>query len=136
MSRAVIAPEGAIRIVRAVEDEAGMARGVLMEKWRTRSRVVLRRRAALLCRAAGFSLPEIGAAMNRDHTTVLWILRGGKKKGRPMTNRERAKKSREARRAKGRCERCPDAPARPGRTTCEACAHAQKLRAAIRETYA
>lgn len=33
-------------------------------------------------RAMRFSLPEIGRAMNRDHTSVLWMIRGGKRRRR------------------------------------------------------
>lgn len=48
---------------------------------RRRSMVNIRRSAAALMRAWGFSLPEIGRALNRHHTSILWLLRGGRRKG-------------------------------------------------------
>lgn len=39
-----------------------------------------RRMVAKKLRNAGYSLPEIGRAMRRHHTTVLWLLRGGRTK--------------------------------------------------------
>lgn len=47
-----------------------------------RRRVMVRLRTAIATelRGRGFTLPEIGEAMNRHHTSILSLLRGGKHK--------------------------------------------------------
>ena len=52
--------------------------GVTVPEIRSRRRSVIsaKREATRRLRLSGFSLPEIGKAMNCHHTTALWRLRG------------------------------------------------------------
>lgn len=67
-------------LVRACR-EFGVSRDDIRGTDRRRSFVCIRREIARRCRAAGYSLPEIARALGRrDHTSVLWLLRGGRTK--------------------------------------------------------
>lgn len=55
----------------AVKDLTGASRS----KWHTRARVVVAREM----REMGYTLVQIGSAMMRDHTTVMYYLNGGSK---------------------------------------------------------
>lgn len=46
---------------------------------RRRSLMKVRREVAKRCKAAGHSLVAIGRVLRRHHTSVLWMVRGGKK---------------------------------------------------------
>jgi chromosomal replication initiation ATPase DnaA len=68
----------ALRFSEHVEElaaEAGVSLEVLRGPCRRRGLVELRRIVARYLRSRGCSLPEIGAALGRDHTTVLHLLR-------------------------------------------------------------
>jgi hypothetical protein len=52
---------------------------------RSRPLVELRRAAARYLRSRGCSLPEIGVALNRDHTTILNLLSPRRRQPRPAT---------------------------------------------------
>lgn len=58
----------------------GCSADLIRGPFRTRLLVDIRMAIARELRASGLSLPEIGKAMNRNHTTVLSLLRGGKRK--------------------------------------------------------
>lgn len=64
-----------ITIVEAVADECRVTPEVLISPSRAPMLVAARHRAMKIARDAGYSLPQIGRALNRDHTTVLYGLR-------------------------------------------------------------
>ncbi len=47
----------------------------ILSKSNTKSLVAARREIAVLARAQGYSLPQIGAALGKHHTTVLHLLK-------------------------------------------------------------
>jgi chromosomal replication initiation ATPase DnaA len=53
----------------------GIGRSLLFSVRRDRTLIDARRECAVELRKLDMSLPEIGKAMNRDHTTVLYYLR-------------------------------------------------------------
>jgi chromosomal replication initiation ATPase DnaA len=56
----------------------GTTREQIRGNCRVRSLAITRRFFARTMRAAGYSLPEIGEEMNKHHTSILWMLRGGR----------------------------------------------------------
>lgn len=61
----------ALRRGLALKDVTGASRS----KWHTKARVIVAREM----RQMGYTLVQIGSAMMRDHTTVMYYLNGGSK---------------------------------------------------------
>ncbi len=68
---------GLAEIIAETERRAGLERGALIGRSRAPDLCVVRRRAMYLCRTIrpDVSLPQIGRAMRRDHTTILTQIR-------------------------------------------------------------
>jgi chromosomal replication initiation ATPase DnaA len=67
-------------IIDLVARRHGMSIDVLRGKSRSAPLVRIRQLAMSEARDAGYSLPEIGRALNRDHTTVLHGIRRHRRK--------------------------------------------------------
>ena len=79
MSKALVAPDGAVEIAESVRGANSLPRDVFYSPNRGSSFVAaVRRMAAIRMYGAGYSTPEIGAALKRDHSSVVSMLQGGK----------------------------------------------------------
>jgi chromosomal replication initiation ATPase DnaA len=58
--------------------ELGVAVGDVRGPVRKARLAIARREVARRCSAAGYSLPAIGRILCRHHSSVLWMLRGGR----------------------------------------------------------
>lgn len=67
-------------VVKGILEEAAESFGVtipeILGKCRRKSKMAARRYVARELRALSWSLDEIGDLLRRDHTTILWYLRG------------------------------------------------------------
>lgn len=61
--------------IRIASDRTGIPPWQIVSPQRVREVVEARNLAALLMRRSGLSLPAIGAALNRDHTTIFYAIR-------------------------------------------------------------
>lgn len=66
------------RVLAYVQRRTGVDSGEILGRSRLRDHVRARWRVMRILRRMHYSLPQIGMAMNRDHTTVLYALRGGR----------------------------------------------------------
>lgn len=66
---------GMARIVYEVCAQKEMPVDRVIKKCNERAMVAVRREIAIKARAAGFSFPEIGRALNRHHTTILHLVK-------------------------------------------------------------
>jgi len=57
-------------------EDFNVHRSVLLSRDRSTWLVTIRRKIAAELRAANYSLPEIGKALNRDHSSIINLLRG------------------------------------------------------------
>lgn len=69
-------PRGLAEIVVIQANKYGFTLSQLRGPSRERGRLSARRSIARLARGEGFSFPQIGRALNRDHSTVMSMLNG------------------------------------------------------------
>jgi Bacterial dnaA protein helix-turn-helix len=67
---------GLERILFAVADEAGVSVNDLCSPSRSRTLVAARKKIAVVATEAGYSSTEIGHLLERDHSTILYMLNG------------------------------------------------------------
>ena len=68
-------PRGLAELVTIEAERAGFTIKQLRSNNTERQRVETRRRVAAMARLKGFSFPQIGRALNRDHSTIIYLLR-------------------------------------------------------------
>lgn len=67
------------RVLSHVEQRTGIGPREMTGFSRRREIVAARWRAMRILRRLGYSLPQIGGAFNRDHATVFYAVRGGRR---------------------------------------------------------
>lgn len=62
-------------IIRVVAEQNGMTYRDMLGKRRKQKHVDARNAVIIALRKGGFSFPEIGAVLNRDHSTIMHLLK-------------------------------------------------------------
>lgn len=70
-------PHGLAEIVVATCSVTGHTVRAIRSDCRKRPLVIVRRKISLAARDAGFSFPQIGRALNRDHSTIIHSVKIG-----------------------------------------------------------
>jgi chromosomal replication initiation ATPase DnaA len=70
------APAALSALVRSISTESGMQLADILGPNRSRRLFHVRRTIALEARERGYSFPQIGRALNRDHSTIVHAVRG------------------------------------------------------------
>lgn len=71
-------------IIREVAATCAVAPANIFTRCRTRAAVHARIEIAKRLRARGYSMPQIGRVLNRDHTTIVYYLGGAKRTVAPL----------------------------------------------------
>lgn len=82
MTQPVLMTSTAKRVIGHVAARSGIPEKDILSRARRRSTSAARRRAARIFWRLGYSSTDIGFALNRDHSTILYLVRTERRYGR------------------------------------------------------